>query len=240
VDGAVHVSGASIGRRWTAARKAEILSSRVDTTRLLSETLTQLDPRPSVLVSAGGIGIYGSRGDEILTEESTLGDGFAADVGKAWEEAADPARAAGIRVVSFRQGVVLGRGKGSFLGRLLTPFRLGVGGRVGSGKQWLSWVGLDDLVAAYKLALTGDLAGAFNLVSPNPVTNAQFTKAFGKAIRRPTVFPLPALAVRSLFGQMGDEVLLGSQRALPARLLGAGFTFRYPHLPEALERALAE
>jgi uncharacterized protein len=240
VEAAVHLSGATIGRRWTASRKAEILASRVDTTRLLSETLAELEPRPLVLVSAGGVGIYGDRGDEILTEGSELGtDGFLPQVVKAWEESAEPARAAGIRVVNFRQGVVLTK-RGGFLDRLLTPFKLGVGGQVGRGRQWLSWVELDDLVAAYLFALDGDLAGPVNLASPNPVTNAQLTKALGKAIRRPTIFPLPALAATTIFGEMAEEVLLGGQRALPARLLDAGFSFRYPELGPALERALAD
>jgi uncharacterized protein (TIGR01777 family) len=193
-----------------------------------------------VLVCAGGIGIYGDRGDEILTEESSLGSGFAAEVGKDWEEAAGPARAAGVRVVSFRQGVVLGRGEGSFLDRLLTPFKLGLGGRIGSGRQWLSWVELGDLVEAYRAALTGELSGALNLVAPNPVKNEQLTKALGEALHRPTIVPFPAIAARTVFGQMGEEVLLGSQRALPARLLDTGFTFRYPDLGSALERALGE
>lgn len=239
VDAAVHLSGATIGRRWTSARKTEILASRVDSTRLLSETLARVEPRPAALVTAGGIGIYGDRGDEILTEESELGDGFLAEVGKTWEDAAEPARAAGIRVVSFRQGVVLTR-RGGILGRLLTPFKLGVGGRVGSGRQWWSWVGLDDLVDAFRLALTSDVAGPVNLVSPNPVTSKQFTDALGKAVRRPTIFPFPAVAARTVFGEMGDEVLLGSQRALPARLLDAGFSFGYPELDAALGRVLGE
>lgn len=239
VDAAFHLSGATIGRRWTKARKAEILASRVDSTRLLSETFAHIEPRPAAFALAGGVGIYGDRGDEILTEESELGGGFLAGVGKAWEEAADPARDAGIRVVNFRQGVVLTR-QGGILGRLLTPFKLGVGGRVGSGKQWWSWVSLDDLVDAYRLALTSDLVGSVNLVSPNPVPSKQFTDALGKAVRRPTIFPFPAVAARTVFGEMGDEVLLGSQRALPARLLDAGFTFRHPDLSSALERALHE
>lgn len=240
VEAAVNLSGATIGRRWTASRKAEILSSRIDTTHLLAKTLAELEPRPRVLVSAGGIGIYGDRGDEILTEDSALGaEAFLPEVGKAWEAAADPARAAGIRVVSFRQGVVLTR-HGGILERLLTPFKLGVGGRLGSGRQWLSWVGLDDLVTAYRFALEGELAGPVNLAAPNPVTNAQFTKALGKAIRRPTIFPVPALAAKAVFGEMAEEVLLEGQRALPARLLDAGFDFAYPELEAALERALEE
>lgn len=239
VEVAVNLSGATIGRRWSVARKAEIRGSRVDSTRLLSRTLATLDPRPSALISAGGVGIYGDRGDEILTEESELGEGFLPEVGKAWEEAADPARAAGIRVVHFRQGVVLTR-RGGILERLLTPFRLGVGGRVGNGRQWWSWVALDDLVEAYRFALAGELAGAVNLLSPNPVTNVQFTRALGRALRRPTIFPFPAVAARAVFGEMGEEVLLGSQRALPKRLVDAGFAFRHGELAEALTRALAD
>jgi len=237
VDGVVNLSGATIGRRWTTKRKAEILTSRIESTKLLATTLAALDPQPTAFICAGGIGIYGDRGDEILTEESELGAGFLADVGRAWEAAAEPASAAGIRVVNFRQGLVLS-GKGGALGRMLTPFKLGVGGRVGSGKQWWSWVSMDDLAAAYRLALEGDLAGAVNLTSPNPVPNAQFTKALGKAVRRPTVFLLPSFAARAMFGDMAEEALLSGQRALPARLLDAGFTFAHPELDAALERAL--
>jgi len=238
VDGVVHLSGATIGRRWTKARKAEILESRVKSTTLLAETLASLDPRPSVLVCAGGIGIYGDRGDEILTEESELGSGFLADVGRAWESACEPARAAGVRVVNLRAGIVLARDGGA-LGRLLTPFRLGLGGRVGSGKQWWSWIVIDDLVRAIRFALEGDIARPVNVVAPNPVTNAQFTKAFGKAVRRPTLVPFPGFAAKTVFGEMADEALLTGQRALPARLLDAGFIFDYPELEPALARVLA-
>jgi uncharacterized protein len=239
VEAAIHLSGATIGRRWTSSHKTEIRASRVDSTRLLSETLAVLDPRPTVLVCAGGVGIYGDRGDEILTEESDLGTGFLAEVGQAWEEAAEPARAGGIRVVNFRQGIVLTR-RGGALERMLTPFKLGVGGRVGSGKQWWSWVALSDLVDAYRHALTSDLTGPVNLMSPNPATNEQFTSALGKALHRPTVVPLPTALARTLFGEMGGEVLLGGQRALPAKLLDTGFTFRNADLGSALARALAE
>ena len=237
IDGAVHLSGATIGRRWTEARKAEILDSRVKSTRLLAETFASLDPRPSALVCAGGIGIYGNRGDEILTEESGLGTGFLADVGRAWESACEPARTAGIRVVNLRAGIVLSR-KGGALPRLLTPFKLGLGGRVGSGKQWWSWVAIDDFVRAVRFALEGDIAGPVNLVSPNPVTNAQFTKAFGRAVGRPTIFPFPAFAAKAMFGEMAEEALLTGQRALPAKLLDAGFGFEYAELDSALRRAL--
>jgi uncharacterized protein (TIGR01777 family) len=241
VEAAVNLNGATIGRRWTPGTKAEIRDSRVDSTQLLSKTLATLEPRPAVLVCAGGVGIYGDRDDEILTEESPLGNGgFLSEVGKAWEAAAEPARKAGIRVVNFRQGIVLTR-KGGALQRLLTPFKLGVGGRVGSGRQWWSWVALDDFVSAYRFVLErDDLAGPINLTSPEPVTNTQFARSLGRALRRPTVFPFPSIAARTVFGEMAEEVLLEGQRALPARLTKAGFSFTYPDLDRAFERALAE
>ena len=240
VEAAVGLNGATIGRRWTAARRQEILDSRVASTTLLATALASLEPRPRVLLCAGGVGIYGDRGDEILTEESELGSGFLAEVGRAWEAAADPARAAGIRVVNFRQGVVLSR-RGGALERMLTPFRLGLGGRIGGGKQWLSWVATDDLVEGYTFALgRDDLAGPVDLTSPNPVSNRRFVEALGRALRRPTILPLPAFAVRMLFGEMGDAALLQGQRALPARLLDTGFEFRYPEIDAGIEQALAE
>ena len=239
VDAVVNLSGANLDVRWTAKRKREIVDSRVDTTTLLARTIAGLEPRPSVFLVAGGCAIYGNRGDEILTEGSELGSGFLADLGKAWEAAAEPARDAGIRTVSFRQGVVLSR-KGGALAKMLTPFKLGLGGRVGNGKQWWSWVSLDDVVAVYRLALDSELRGPVNLMSPNPATSAQFTKALGRALGRPTVFPLPGVAVKTLFGERGEAVLLEGQRALPARLLDAGHSFAYEELDSALERALAE
>jgi uncharacterized protein (TIGR01777 family) len=239
VSGAINLSGANLDRRWTAASKREILESRADTTKLLAHTLATLDPKPRVLLVAGGVGIYGDRGDEILTEESTEGTGFLAEVGKAWEAAAEPARDAGIRTVNFRQGVVVSR-EGGALKRMLTPFKLGLGGRVGSGRQWWSWVSRDDVVAGYRFALESDLSGPVNLTSPNPATSKQFTKTLGQALGRPTIFPLPGLAVKTLFGERGEAVLLEGQRTLPARLLGAGFTFAYPSLDRAFEHALAE
>ena len=240
VDAAVNLSGATIGRRWTAQRKREILASRVDSTTLLSTTLASLDPRPEALVCAGGVGIYGyDRGDDMLTEESELGTGFLAEVGRAWEAAAEPARAAGIRVVNFRQGLVLSE-KGGVLAQMRTPFKLGLGGRVGSGRQWWPWIELGDLVAGYRTALASGFEGPVNLTSPNPVTSAQFTRAFGRALGRPTVVPAPSFGVRLLFGEMGEEALLGGQRALPARLHERGFTFGYENLDQALERALRE
>lgn len=233
VDAVVNLSGANIGQRWTESRKREILDSRISSTALLARTAAALDPRPAVLVCASAVGFYGVRDDEILTEESTHGSGFLADVVRAWEAAAEPARAAGIRVVHLRQGIVLAK-QGGALERMLLPFKLGVGGRVGGGKQWWSWVGLDDLTAAYSHALRSDLAGAVNLTAPNPVTNRQFTKALGSALRRPTVFPVPSFAARALFGEMGEQMLLGGQRVLPARLLDAGFDFAAPTIDVAL------
>ncbi len=239
LQGAVHLSGATIGRRWTARRKTEILESRVSSTRLLATTLASLEPRPRVLVCAGGIGIYGDRGDEILTEASSTGTGFLAEVGIAWENSTEPARAAGVRVVNLRAGIVLSR-EGGALERLLTPFKLGLGGRVGSGRQWWSWIALADFVRAVSFVLESDIAGPVNLTSPNPATNAQFTRALGKALGRPTVFPFPAFAASAMFGEMAEEALLTGQRALPAKLLDASFSFEYAELDAALERALAK
>ena len=237
VDAFVNLSGANIGRRWTERRKAEILESRVDSTSLLARTAVGLDPPAAALVSSGGVGTYGDRGDDVLTEESTLGSGFLADVGRAWEAAAEPARQAGVRVVSFRQGIVL-TSRGGALERMLTPFRLGLGGRLGSGRQWWSWVALEDSVAGFRFALESELSGAVNLSSPNPATNAQFVKAFGRALHRPAVIPAPAFAVKAAFGEMGESALLEGQRVLPAKLLAAGFELRYPDLDAALARAV--
>ena len=238
VDAGVNLSGANLNRRWTAARKREIRDSRVSSTSLLARTLAELEPRPRVFLSAGGCGIYGDRGDEVLTEESKLGTGFLADVGRAWEAAAEPARAAGLRVVSFRQGMVLARDGGA-LRHMLLPFKLGVGGRVASGRQWWSWVSLDDLVAAYLFVLESELTGPVNLASPNPASSAAFAKALGRALHRPAVLPVPAFTIKVLFGERGEAVVLEGQRTLPARLLDAGFRFAHADLDAALEHALA-
>ena len=237
VGAIVNLSGENLGKRWTDARKRAIMDSRVQSTELLARTAAALDPRPSVLVVASAVGFYGDRGDEILTEESSGGSGFLADVVSAWEKAADPAREAGIRVVHLRQGIVLSKDGGA-LKPMLLPFKLGAGGRVGSGKQWWSWIGLDDLVAAYGQALESDLAGAVNATAPKPATNEQFTKALGSVLHRPTVLPVPAFAARALFGEMGDAMLLGGQRVLPARLVEAGFDFSAPTIEIGLSRAL--
>ena len=232
----VNLAGASIDQRWTAAAQRRIRDSRVDGTRLLAETVSRLDPRPALLL-ASAVGYYGQRGDEELTEESAAGEGFLADVVREWEAAAEPARAAGGRVVHFRQGIVLGKDGGA-LKRMLLPFRLGVGGRVGGGSQWWSWISRDDVVAAYLHALEHPLEGVYNLAAPGVVRNRGFVDALGQALHRPTVVPLPGVAVRLAFGEMGKEMLLGGQRALPARLADAGFPFAYPEIGDALEHAL--
>jgi uncharacterized protein (TIGR01777 family) len=239
VGALVCLNGATIARRWTDARKREILESRTSTTALLARTAAQLQPQP-VLICASAMGAYGNRGDEILTEESERGTGFLADVVRSWEAAAHPAGAAGVRVVHFRHGHVLSA-RGGLLERLLLPFKLGLGGRLGSGKQWWSWIELHDLTAAYGLALRTELAGVVNLVGPNPVTNAQFAAALGKSLRRPAVFPAPTLALKTRFGaEMVEDALLSGQRVLPARLLDAGFEFSAATIDVALERALAD
>jgi uncharacterized protein (TIGR01777 family) len=237
VGALVCLNGATIAQRWTDARKHEILESRTFTTALLARTAAGLEPQP-VLICSSAMGAYGNRGNEILTEESERGTGFLADVVRSWEAAADPARAAGVRVVHFRHGHVLS-GRGGLLARLLLPFKLGAGGRLGSGKQWWSWIELHDLTTAYGLALRTDLDGVVNLVAPNPVTNAQFAAALGKALRRPAVLPAPTLALKTRFGsEMVEDALLSGQRVLPARLLDAGFEFSAATIDVALERAL--
>jgi uncharacterized protein len=237
VGALVCLNGATIAQRWTAARKREILESRTSTTALLARTAAQLQPQP-VLICASAMGAYGNRGDEILTEESERGSGFLAEVVRSWEATADPARAAGVRVVHFRHGHVLSE-HGGLLGRLLLPFKLGLGGRLGNGKQWWSWIELHDLTAAYGLALRTEIDGVVNLVAPNPVTNAQFAAALGKELRRPAVLPAPTLALKTRFGaEMVEDALLSGQRVLPARLLDAGFEFSAATIDVALERAL--
>lgn len=238
-DVLVNLSGANLDVRWTETAKREILESRTKTTSLLATVAVGLDPRPAALVCAGGAGIYGDRGDEIVTEDSEPGEGFLAEVMKATEASSQPARDAGVRVVHFRQGIVLSRDGGA-LKRMLPFFRLGVGGPVGNGKQWWSWVSLPDVLAAYRFAVEGDLAGPVNLVAPNPVTSKQWAKALGRAINRPAVLPAPAFAMRMLFGQKGEEVLLFGQRAVPARLHDAGFEFQDQTIAAGLERALAD
>jgi uncharacterized protein len=237
LDAAVHLAGESIDGRWTAAKKERILRSRVDGTRTLSNALAIVDPRPSALVCASAVGFYGDRGDEELTDASPQGDSFLAEVVKEWEAASSPADEAGIRVVHLRFGIVLGP-EGGALRRMLIPFRLGLGGRLGSGRQWMSWISRDDVLRAIELAIADDaLIGAANAAAPNPVTNAEFTKTLAHVLRRPAILPVPAPLLRLGLGELAGE-LLASVRALPARLAEAGFEFADPDLEPALRRLL--
>jgi hypothetical protein len=239
LQAAIHLSGANVAaHRWTPAYKRIIISSRVDSTRALATMLASLSRPPQTLLVASATGIFGDRGDEILDERASTGKGFLADVCRQWEAAARPAVDAGIRVVHLRLGVVLARKEGA-LAKLLPLFRLGLGGRLGSGQQWMSWINLADAVAAIFFALdTPELAGPLNLTAPAPVTNAAFTRAIGRAVHRPAVLPAPAFALRLALGEMADETLLSSARAIPARLTAAGFKFVYPTIDEALAAAL--
>ncbi len=235
LDAVVHLAGRGIaGGRWTDARKAAILRSRVEGTGLLCEALARAKRPPHILCCASAIGIYGDRGSEDLSEESAGGNGFLADVARAWEAAAEPATRAGIRVVLLRFGVVLSPAGGA-LAAMLPAFRFGAGGRVGSGRQYLSWIARDDVVGAVHFAATRSaLSGAVNVVAPQPATSSDFARAVGRVLGRPAIAPLPAVVVRALFGEMGESLLLSSQRVRPVRLLDAGFRFRRPDLESAL------
>jgi uncharacterized protein (TIGR01777 family) len=239
VDAVVHLAGESIAEgRWTPEKKRRIAESRRQGTRLLAETLAGLPGPPEVMVSASAVGYYGDRGNELLREESEPGSDFLAEVCKAWEAAADPAREAGIRVVHPRMGIVLST-KGGALGRTLPVFKLGVGGRIGSGRQWWSWVTLDDVAGAIIHALTErSVEGPVNVGSPNPLTNAEYTKVLGRVLNRPAVFPLPAPAARLVLGEVADALLLASQRVEPAKLKETGYEFRHPELGGALRHLL--
>lgn len=238
-DAVVHLAGESIaGGRWTAARKARIRESRVKGTRLLATALAGLERQPRVLLCASAMGYYGDRGDEILHEDSPAGTGFLAEVCRAWEQAADPARQRGIRVLHLRTGLVLAA-TGGALPRMLPPFKLGVGGVIGSGRQYWSWITLDDHVAAIHHVLVSEsLVGPVNLVVPRAVTNREFIEALGRVLSRPTLFPLPAFAARLALGEMADELLLASQRLEPTRLMASGYPYRYPELEPALRHVL--
>ncbi len=238
LDAVIHLAGENIAQRWTAAAKARIIASRVDATRLLCKALVKLPQPPRVLVCASATGYYGDRSDEVLVEDSSPGHGFLAEVCQAWEAAAEPARLCGIRVVHLRLGIVLARSGGA-LAKMLPAFRLGLGGRLGSGRQFWSWICLEDLLRVIELALgEQSLRGAVNAVSPLAVTNAQFTRALARAVRRPALLPIPAVAVKLFFGEMGRDALLGSARVRPARLIESGLAFRFPELEAALNHAL--
>jgi uncharacterized protein len=237
-EAVIHLAGESIVGRWTAAKKRRILDSRVEGTRHLAEALAEAAKPPRVLVSASAIGYYGDRGNETLLEESAPGKGFLPEVCQAWEAAAGPAAEAGIRTAQIRIGLVLS-GDGGALQKMLTPFRFGLGGNMGDGRQWWSWIHLDDLVAAVGHILENEsLRGPVNAISPNPVTNAEFTRTLAAVLHRPAIFPMPAFAARLVFGQMGEELLLASQRVEPAKLAGSGYRFQHADLRGALEGIL--
>jgi uncharacterized protein (TIGR01777 family) len=242
LDAVVHLAGASIGeRRWSPEHKRAMLESRTGGTRLLATTLAELERPPKVLLSASAIGYYGDRGDEVLTETSSPGEGFFAEVVAAWEEAAGPARAAGIRTVFARSGIVLNR-RGGALRRMLRPFQLGLGGPLGSGSQWMSWISLADQIGALRFLLDHDgIDGPVNLVAPNPVSNRDFAKALGRTLRRPAVLPVPRFALRLLLGrEMADELLFVSQRVEPQVLSQAGFEFAHATIDGGLQAAMAD
>jgi len=234
-DAVVNLAGASIADgRWTPQRKQLLRSSRVDTTRAFVQALAKMPARPRVLVSASATGYYGNRGDETLTEASRPGNDFLSEIAKEWESEALKAEALGIRVVRARFGVILSK-QGGALPQMMRPFQFGVGGKIGSGKQWLSWISLDDTVAILRSALeNANITGPLNVVSPQPVTNAQFTKILATTLHRPAIFPAPAFALRLLLGEMADALLLSSQRVLPAQLQKLSFQFAHPDLAAAL------
>lgn len=236
-DAVINLAGENIAEgRWTEETKRRIRDSRVYGTHLLSQAMAKLSPPPRVFLCASATGIYGDRGDEMLDEESESGGGFLAGVCREWEKATEPAAKAGVRVVTLRFGPILAR-EGGMLAKLLTPFKMGMGGKVGSGRQFISWIAIDDVVGAIKLALKNDsLRGPLNVVSPNPVTNEAFTKTLGHVLSRPTVMALPAFAARLAFGEMADEMLLVSQQVVPKKLEAAGYAFHFPNLEGAFRK----
>lgn len=240
-DALINLSGASIGEgRWTVERKSLLRSSRLASTRVLIDALAKLERKPRVLLGASAVGYYGSRGDEVLAETSSNGQGFLAELARDWEAESLRAQPLGLRTVLLRFGVILST-RGGALPKMLTPFKLGAGGRLGSGKQWMPWVALEDVIGAMRVALADErFNGPANVVSPNPVQNANFTRALASALRRPALFPAPAFALRLALGEMADELLLSSQHAKPQKLLDAGFHFRYPDLESALRAIVAE
>jgi uncharacterized protein len=239
-DAVVNLAGESIAEgRWTDEKKRRIRESRVKGTKLLGDALANLTVPPRTFICASAIGYYGNRGDEILTEASPPGNDFLANVCAEWEQATAFATAKGIRVVNTRFGIILDA-EGGALKKMLPPFRMGAGGRIGSGKQWMSWIALHDVIGALNFALTNDsLRGPVNFVAPNPVTNAEFTKTLGSVLSRPTLFPIPAFAIKLMFGEMGEALLLGGQRVAPKLLTAEGYEFRYSRLGKALSHILA-
>jgi uncharacterized protein len=239
-DAVVHLAGASIaGGRWTRARKAELRASRVDATRLLVDAIAQMPAKPRIFLCASAIGYYGNRGDEVLGESSAPGDDFLALLARDWETEARRAEFAGIRTVVLRFGLILSRDGGA-LPQMLTPFRFGLGGRFGDGRQWMSWIALEDVIGIISVALMDEqFSGPVNVVSPNPVRNAEFTRTLAAALYRPAVFAVPAFALRLALGEMAEPLLLGSQRVRPERLLALSYEFRFTELPNVLRAALA-
>ena len=237
-DAVIHLAGESIVGRWSAAKKAKIRNSRVIGTRNLAAALAQTKDKPRVFVCSSAIGYYGDRGDEVLNERSSPGTGFLADICREWEAATQPAADAGIRTVQIRTGVVLSP-QGGALGKMLLPFKMGVGGQIGSGGQWMSWIDVEDMVGAIRHILkTDELQGPVNLVAPNPVTNAEFTKTLSSMLSRPAMFPVPAFVVKLVFGEMGATVLLEGQRVEPAQVLTSGYQFHFSELKASLEHVL--
>ena len=240
LDAVVHLAGESVADRWTAEKMARIKESRITGTKLLSKTLAELTNRPKVLVCASAIGYYGDRGLELLDESSSKGAGFLADVCDQWELATRSAREAGIRVVNLRIGVVLSK-QGGALGKMLLPFQMGAGGIIGNGKQFMSWIDIEDLVRAIYHAIINDtLVGPVNAVAPYPVTNEQFTKALGKVLCRPTLIPVPGFGLRLLFGSMADEMLLSGQKVAPTKLKSSGYQFQFPDIERSLQHVLSK
>jgi uncharacterized protein len=239
-DAVIHLAGESIVGRWTESKRRRIRDSRVHGTKNLSEALARAAEKPKVLVAGSATGYYGDRGDEILRESSASGSGFLPEVCREWEAASHVALNAGIRVVHSRTGIVLSPSGGA-LGQMLTPFRLGVGGRLGSGRQWMSWIHVQDMVNVILFFLKNEsVQGPVNMVAPNPVTNAEFTRILGKVLSRPTILPVPTFALHMAFGEMADELLLSSARVAPSKLLETGFSFRYADLNSALESLLKQ
>jgi uncharacterized protein len=239
IDAVVHLAGETIAGRWTEEKKWRIRESRVQGTKNLAESIANATQRPGAFVCASAIGYYGNRGDEVLREDSAAGSDFLSDVCREWEAAASPAAHVGVLTSHTRFGLVLSRNGGA-LPQMLTPFRLGVGGRIGNGKQWWSWVDIQDLAGAIVHVLKSGLSGPVNVVSPNPVTNAEFTKTLGSVLSRPTIFPVPAFAARLAFGQMADELLLASQKVEPASLLKSGYQFKFAELEKSLRSLLED
>ncbi len=237
-DAVIHLAGEAVVGRWTESKKARIRDSRVLGTRHLAEALAKATQSPSVLISASAVGYYGDRGEEVLREDSLPGSGFLAEVCREWEAAAKPAAAAGIRTVQIRIGLVLSQ-VGGALQKMLPPFRMGLGGNMGNGRQWWSWIDVQDIAGAiHYIMKTESLQGPVNFVAPRPVTNAEFTKTLAAVLSRPAIFPMPAFAARLAFGQMADELLLASQRVEPAKLLASGYKFKHPELTPALQDIL--